>query len=280
MQVPDGPFLTWAPCPTPCARRPLMQPTASAPGAALAHVRCADDGLDDRHCRYLHRLLTRHTLLYTGDGPPGHRPGGGTGAAPALQRRRTPRGPATGRQRARQPLAQAARLGEQWGYDEINLNCGCPSDRVQRGAFGASLMKSPLGGRLREGHGGRGAGARDGQAPHWYRQGGKLRFLRDFIGTVQDAGCRCSSCMRAMPGCKASLPRENRDIPPPRYEVVHRLKQDFPHLTIAINGGICTDEVVQEQLQHVDGVMVGREAPQPWWLARWDSLATAHPNAS
>ena len=171
-------------------------------------------------------------------------------------------------------LAQAARLGEQWGYDEINLNCGCPSDRVQRGAFGASLMKSPtlVADCVK-------AMVDVVEVPVTVKhrigldKDESYAFVRDFIGTVQDAGCKVFIVHARNAWLQGLSPKENRDIPPLRYEMAHRLKQDFPHLTIAINGGICTDEVVQEQLQHVDGVMVGREAyHNPWWLARWDSL--------
>jgi tRNA-dihydrouridine synthase A len=145
---------------------------------------------------------------------------------------------------------------------------------VQRGAFGASLMKSPtlVADCVK-------AMVDVVEVPVTVKhrigldKDESYAFVRDFIGTVQDAGCKVFIVHARNAWLQGLSPKENRDIPPLRYEVVHRLKQDFPHLTIAINGGICTDEVVQEQLQHVDGVMVGREAyHNPWWLARWDSL--------
>jgi tRNA-dihydrouridine synthase len=104
-------------------------------------------------------------------------------------------------------------------------------------------------------------------------------FVRDFVGTVAGAAAaRCSSCTRAMPGCRACRPKENREIPPLRYELVHRLKRDFPQLTIAINGGITTSDEIAEQLQHVDGVMVGREAyHNPWLMADWDARFLGRP---
>jgi tRNA-dihydrouridine synthase A len=149
-----------------------MQPPASAPGASPWRMSVAPMmDWTDRHCRYLHRLLTRHTLLYTEMVNVGGILFGGTERHLRYNAEEHPVALQLG---GNEPgkLAQAARLGEQWGYDEINLNCGCPSDRVQRGAFGASLMKSAhVGGRLREGHGGRGGGTRDGQAPHRARQG-------------------------------------------------------------------------------------------------------------
>jgi tRNA-dihydrouridine synthase A len=175
-------------------------------------------------------------------------------------------------------LAHCARLGEQWGYDEINLNCGCPSERVQRGAFGACLMAEPalvadcvkamvdvvdvpvtVKHRIGIDH--------TEDTPESYP------FVRDFVGRWPMPGARCSSCMRAMPGSRACRPRKTATVPPLRYDLVHRLKTDFPHLTIAINGGITTSAQVAEQLQQVDGVMVGREAyHNPWWLASGTAL--------
>ena len=251
-----------------------MQPPASAPGASPWRMSVAPMmDWTDRHCRYLHRLLTRHTLLYTEMVNVGGILFGGTERHLRYNAEEHPVALQLG---GNEPgkLAQAARLGEQWGYDEINLNCGCPSDRVQRGAFGASLMKSPtlVADCVK-------AMVDVVEVPVTVKhrigldKDESYAFVRDFIGTVQDAGCKVFIVHARNAWLQGLSPKENRDIPPLRYEVVHRLKQDFPHLTIAINGGICTDEVVQEQLQQVDGVMVGREAyHNPWWLARWDSL--------
>ena len=251
-----------------------MQPPASAPGASPWRMSIAPMmDWTDRHCRYLHRLLTRHTLLYTEMVNVGGILFGGTERHLRYNAEEHPVALQLG---GNEPgkLAQAARLGEQWGYDEINLNCGCPSDRVQRGAFGASLMKSPtlVADCVK-------AMVDVVEVPVTVKhrigldKDESYAFVRDFIGTVQDAGCKVFIVHARNAWLQGLSPKENREIPPLRYEVAHRLKQDFPHLTIAINGGICTDEVVQEQLQHVDGVMVGREAyHNPWWLARWDSL--------
>ena len=251
-----------------------MQPPASAPGASPWRMSVAPMmDWTDRHCRYLHRLLTRHTLLYTEMVNVGGILFGGTERHLRYNAEEHPVALQLG---GNEPgkLAQAARLGEQWGYDEINLNCGCPSDRVQRGAFGASLMKSP---QLVADCVKAMVDVVEVPVTVKHRIGidkeESYAFVRDFIGTVQDAGCKVFIVHARNAWLQGLSPKENRDIPPLRYEVAHRLKQDFPHLTIAINGGICTDEVVQEQLQHVDGVMVGREAyHNPWWLARWDSL--------
>ena len=251
-----------------------MQPPASAPGASPWRMSVAPMmDWTDRHCRYLHRLLTRHTLLYTEMVNVGGILFGGTERHLRYNAEEHPVALQLG---GNEPgkLAQAARLGEQWGYDEINLNCGCPSDRVQRGAFGASLMKSPtlVADCVK-------AMVDVVEVPVTVKhrigldKDESYAFVRDFIGTVQDAGCKVFIVHARNAWLQGLSPKENREIPPLRYEVAHRLKQDFPHLTIAINGGICTDEVVQAQLQHVDGVMVGREAyHNPWWLARWDSL--------
>ncbi|MGL4807964.1 MAG: tRNA dihydrouridine(20/20a) synthase DusA [Giesbergeria sp.] len=251
-----------------------MQPPASAPGASPWRMSVAPMmDWTDRHCRYLHRLLTRHTLLYTEMVNVGGILFGGTERHLRYNAEEHPVALQLG---GNEPgkLAQAARLGEQWGYDEINLNCGCPSDRVQRGAFGASLMKSPtlVADCVK-------AMVDVVQVPVTVKHRIGLdkeesyAFVRDFIGTVQDAGCKVFIVHARNAWLQGLSPKENRDIPPLRYEVAHRLKQDFPHLTIAINGGIRTDEVVQAQLQHVDGVMVGREAyHNPWWMAHWDSL--------
>ncbi|WP_156400982.1 tRNA dihydrouridine(20/20a) synthase DusA [Acidovorax sp. Root568] len=227
----------------------------------------------DRHCRYFHRLLTRQTLLYTEMVNAGGILYGGTERHLRFNAEEHPVALQLG---GNEPdkLAQAARLGEEWGYDEINLNCGCPSDRVQRGAFGASLMKAP---QL----------VADGvkamkdvvsvPVTVKHRIGiDKVEdygFVRDFVGTVAEAGCTVFIVHARNAWLQGLSPKENRDIPPLRYEVVHRLKAEFPHFTIAINGGITADAVVQEQLQHLDGVMIGREAyHNPWWLARWDQL--------
>jgi tRNA-dihydrouridine synthase A len=227
----------------------------------------------DRHCRHLHRLLSRHTLLYTemvttgallhGD-VPRHLRFGEAEHPVALQ--------LGGSEPA--DLAQAARLGAQWGYDEINLNCGCPSERVQRGAFGACLMNEPhlvadCVKAMRD--------MVDIPVTVKHRigidQGEDYGFVRDFVGTVADAGCTVFIVHARNAWLKGLSPKENREIPPLRYDVAARLKADFPYLTIAINGGFQTDAAVQEQLAHVDGVMVGREAyHNPWWLARWDEL--------
>ena len=227
----------------------------------------------DRHCRYFHRLLTRQTLLYTEMVNAGAIIHGGTERHLRFNEEEHPVALQLG---GNEPdkLAQAARLGAQWGYDEINLNCGCPSDRVQRGAFGASLMKTPqlVADCVKAMN-----DVVDVPVTVKHRIGidkeEDYGFVRDFVGTVADAGCSVFIVHARNAWLQGLSPKENRDIPPLRYDMVHRLKADFSHLTIAINGCIHTDTVVHEQLTHVDGVMIGREAyTNPWWLTQWDTL--------
>jgi tRNA-dihydrouridine synthase A len=226
----------------------------------------------DRHCRYFHRLLSKRALLYTEmittdtllhGHAPRHLDFNALEHPVALQ--------IGGSEPA--DLARAARLGEQWGYDEINLNCGCPSERVQRGAFGACLMAEPA--TVADGV----KAMRDAVSVPVtvkHRIGidrvESYDFVRDFVGQVSQAGCQTFIVHARNAWLQGLSPKENREVPPLRYDLVHRLKRDFPHLVIAINGGITTDEQVHEQLAHVDGVMVGRQAyHHPWWLASWDA---------
>jgi tRNA-dihydrouridine synthase A len=176
-------------------------------------------------------------------------------------------------------LAHSAKLGAQWGYDEINLNCGCPSERVQRGAFGACLMAEP---KLVADCVKAMVDAVEVPVTVKHRIGidkvESYGFVRDFVGTVAEAGCRVFMVHARNAWLKGLSPKENREVPPLRYELVQRLKGEFPDLVIGINGGITTDETVHEQLQALDGVMVGREAyHHPWWLARWDELFYGEP---
>jgi tRNA-dihydrouridine synthase A len=166
-------------------------------------------------------------------------------------------------------LASCATLGERYGYDEINLNIGCPSERVQRGAFGACLMAEPAlvaqcVSRIKD----------SVQVPVTVKHRIGINaiedysFVRDFVGTVAQAGCSTFIAHARNAVLKGLSPKENREIPPLKYGYVHRLKQDFPALHIVINGGITTVEEAQKQLTHVDGVMIGRAAyNNPWMLA-------------
>jgi tRNA-dihydrouridine synthase A len=226
----------------------------------------------DRHCRYFHRLLTRHARLYTEMVT--------TGALMHGSVQRHLRFNAEEHSVALQlggsepaDLAQAAKLGQQWGYDEINLNCGCPSDRVQRGAFGACLMNVPqtvaYGVKaMRD--------VVDVPVTVKHRIGidriESYGFVRDFVGAVSDAGCEVFIVHARNAWLDGLSPKENREIPPLRYELAYQLKKDFPQLTFAVNGGIKTNDAIAQHLQHLDGVMVGREAYyNPWLLTTWDA---------
>ena len=225
----------------------------------------------DRHCRYFHRLLTRHALLYTEMVTTGallH------GDVPRHLRFREEEHPVALQLGGSEPadLARCATLGEQWGYDEINLNCGCPSERVQRGSFGACLMAEP---KLVADCVKAMVDAVSVPVTVKHRIGidktESYDFVRDFVGTVSEAGCSTFIVHARNAWLKGLSPKENREVPPLRYELVHRLKKDFPQLTLVINGGITTSAQVSEQLRSLDGVMVGREAyHNPWWLASWD----------
>jgi tRNA-dihydrouridine synthase A len=232
----------------------------------------------DRHCRFFHRLLTRRALLYTEMVTTGALIHGDVARHLDFNAEEHPVALQLGGSEPEE-LAQCARLGERWGYDEINLNCGCPSERVQRGSFGACLMAEPALvadcvkamvdavaipvtvkhriGIDREEHYG---------------------FMRDFVGAVSEAGCRVFLVHARNAWLKGLSPKENREIPPLRYDLVHQLKRDFPHLTIAVNGGFATPAQLDEQLRELDGVMVGRAAyHDPWWLAQWDSRYYGEP---
>lgn len=216
----------------------------------------------DRHCRYFLRLMTRHTLLYTEMVTTGailH----GKGDYLAYSEEEHPVALQLGGSDP-DALAQCARLAEQRGYDEINLNVGCPSDRVQNGRFGACLMAEaelvadcvkamrdqvtiPVTVKTRIGI--------DDQDSY--------AFLCDFIETVsQRAQCDTFIIHARKAWLSGLSPKENREIPPLDYPRVYQLKRDFPHLTLAINGGVKTLEEAQTHLAHLDGVMVGREAYQ------------------
>jgi tRNA-dihydrouridine synthase A len=230
----------------------------------------------DRHCRYFHRLLSRRALLYTEMVTTGALLHGDVARHLDFNAQEHPVALQLGGSEAAD-LARCAQLGERWGYDEINLNCGCPSERVQRGAFGACLMAEPqlvadgvkamldvVGVPVTVKH--RIGINKTENSPESYG------FVRDFVGAVSQAGCQTFIVHARNAWLKGLSPKENRDIPPLRYEIVHRLKKDFPGLNFSINGGLTTTEQVHRQLQCVAGVMIGREAyHNPFWLAQWDA---------
>ncbi len=225
----------------------------------------------DRHCRYFLRQLSRHTLLYTEMVTTGaiiH----GKGDYLAYSEEEHPVALQLG---GSDPaaLAHCAKLAEQRGYDEVNLNVGCPSDRVQNGRFGACLMGEaqlvadcvkamrdvvsiPVTVKTRIGI--------DDQDSY--------EFLCDFVQTVsQQGGCDMFIIHARKAWLSGLSPKENREVPPLDYPRVWQLKRDFPHLTMSINGGVKTLEEAKQHLEHMDGVMVGREAYQnPGLLASVD----------
>jgi tRNA-dihydrouridine synthase A len=225
----------------------------------------------DRYCRYFLRLITRHTLLYTEMVTTGALLYGERARFLDFDPSEHPLALQLGGSDP-QDLARCARLGETWGYDEINLNLGCPSDRVQSGSFGACLMLTPT--LVADGI----KAMRDAvgiEVTVKHRIGvdeqDSYQALCDFVGTLSDAGCATFIVHARKAWLQGLSPKENREIPPLSYETVYRLKQDFPALTIVINGGITSLSQAEEQLSQVDGVMIGREAyHNPWILAEAD----------
>lgn len=227
----------------------------------------------DRHFRYFMRLITRHTLLYTEmvttaaivHGDRAHLLGFSPEEKPlALQ---------VGGDNP-QELALAARIAEDMGYDEINLNVGCPSSRVQEGNFGACLMLQPE--RVAEGIAAMMA-ATTLPVTVKHRIGvdqcDRYEDLTRFVEIVAATGCQRFSIHARKAWLQGLSPKENRDIPPLRYDVVYQLKRDFPHLFIEINGGITTLEQAHTHLEKVDAVMIGRAAyDHPYLFAAADSL--------
>ncbi len=225
----------------------------------------------NRDFRYFLRLISKHSLLYTE-----------MVTAPALVRggalhlldHAPEEHPVALQLGGSDPaeLAAAARLGADAGYDEINLNCGCPSDRVQSGAFGAILMQSPelvadcvaaMGAvvdvdvtvKCRIGV--------DEQEPQ--------DILPAFLDKIRAAGCRRVTIHARKAWLSGLSPKENREIPPLKYDMVYKLKKEFPSLEIIINGAVTDIAQCQAHLQHVDGVMIGREAyHNPYLLAEVD----------
>jgi tRNA-dihydrouridine synthase A len=226
----------------------------------------------DRHCRVFHRQITRHTWLYTEMVTTGALVYGDVERHLRFDEQEHPVALQLGGSDPAD-LAKSARLGAQWGYDEINLNCGCPSERVQKGAFGACLMSEPqlvadCVKAMRD--------VVDIDVTVKHRIGidrnEDYGFVRDFVGTIADAGCKTFIVHARNAILKGLSPKENREIPPLKYEVAYQLKREFPELEIIINGGIKTDDEIAAHLEHVDGVMLGREAyHNPYTMAHYDA---------
>ena len=220
----------------------------------------------DRHCRYFHRLLTRRARLYTEMVTTGALIHGPRARLLAFDPAEHAVGLQLGGSEPRD-LAQCARMGEEAGYDEINLNIGCPSTRVQKGAFGACLMREPdlVGDCVAAMR----AAVRipvtvkcrigvDDQDP--------VQALFAFVDRLASAGCDTFIVHARKALLKGLSPKDNRDVPPLNYDLVYRLKRERTHLTIVINGGVRDLSEAARHLGHVDGAMMGRAAYQSPWL--------------
>ena len=225
----------------------------------------------DRHCRVFHRQLTRRARLYTEMVTTGALLHGDVPRHLAFDPQEHPLALQLGGSEPAD-LARCAKLGEEWGYDEINLNCGCPSERVQRGAFGACLMAEPqlVADCVK-------AMLDTVSVPVTVKhrigidKAESYDFVRDFVGTLARAGCEVFIVHARNAWLKGISPKENRELPPLRHETVHRLKRDFPGLIFVLNGGLTSNAQIEAQLARVDGVMLGREAyHHPWWMSDWD----------
>ena len=222
----------------------------------------------DRHCRYFLRQVSSTARLYTEMITTGALIHGDVPRHLDFSKEEHPVALQLGGSEP-DDLAHCAKLGEKWGYDEINLNIGCPSERVQRGAFGACLMAEPqlVADCVK-------AIKDQVKVPVTVKHRIGLdkvddySFVRDFVGTVSQAGCQTFIAHARNAVLKGLSPKENREIPPLKYDYVYRLKKDFPQLQIVINGGIVSREEIDKQLVQVDGVMLGRAAyHNPWILA-------------
>lgn len=227
----------------------------------------------DRHYRYFMRLITRKTVLYTEMVTTGAILRGDCDRHLFFNKEEQPLALQLGGSDPQQ-LLQCSKIAEDYGYNEVNLNVGCPSDRVQSGRFGACLMKEPelvaecvasmkravaipvtVKSRI-------GVDELD-----------SYQALYNFVKTVSQAGCELFILHARKAWLQGLSPKENREIPELKYEVVHQIKRDFPELKIVINGGINSLEQAEAQLGKVDGVMIGREAYQnPWIFSQVDSL--------
>lgn len=259
----------------PGGKRAVTRDFQTTPGLSESRLLSIAPMLDwtDRHFRYFLRLITRHTLLYTEMVT--------TGALLHGDRARFLRFDPAEHPVALQlggsdpaEMAHCARLGADWGYDEININVGCPSDRVQNGRFGACLMAEP--GLVADCV----AAMKDAvtipvtvKTRIGIDDRDRYGALVDFVGTQAAAGCDALIVHARKAWLKGLSPKENRDVPPLRYEVVQQLKSDFPDLSISLNGGIKTLAEATDFLTTLDGVMIGREAyHNPWMLAQADRV--------
>jgi tRNA-dihydrouridine synthase A len=234
------------------------------------HRLCVAPMMDwtDRHCRYFLRQVSSRARLYTEMITTGALIHGDVERHLAFSRQEHPVALQLGGSEPSE-LARCSKLGEAYGYDEINLNIGCPSERVQKGAFGACLMAEPhLVSSCVQ------AIRSEVKIPVTVKhrigidQVEEFGFVRDFVGTVSEAGCRTFIVHARNAVLKGLSPKENREIPPLKYDYVYRLKAEFPALEFVINGGITSWAEITSHLAYVDGAMLGRAAyHNPWLLA-------------
>ncbi|MCK5924274.1 MAG: tRNA dihydrouridine(20/20a) synthase DusA [Methylococcales bacterium] len=225
----------------------------------------------DRHCRYFYRLLSKKALLYTEMVTTGALIHANQHRFLAFNPEENPLALQLGGSTP-QDLALCARMAQDYGYDEVNLNIGCPSDRVQNGQFGACLMAKPT---------------LVAECIHAMTQAVSIpvtvksrigidlqdsyQELSEFIEIIADAGCQTFIVHARKAWLKGLSPKQNRDIPPLRYDVVYQLKQDYPHLNFILNGGITDLDQIKNHLLQTDGVMLGREVyNRPFLLAEID----------
>jgi tRNA-dihydrouridine synthase A len=227
----------------------------------------------DRHCRYFLRLLSPSALLYTEMITAAAIVRGNAARLLEFHPAEHPVALQLGGSNPDE-LARAARAGAELGYDEINLNCGCPSDRVQSGRFGACLMAEPS--LVGECVGAMRAAVqipvtvkcRIGIDPMPHTSTDSYEFLVRFVDAVARTGCDVFVVHARQAVLNGLSPKENREIPPLQYDVVRQLRTDFPGLRFIVNGGVRTLEDVVEHLQQFDGVMIGREAyANPYFLS-------------
>lgn len=231
----------------------------------------------DRHCRYFHRLLAPSARLYTEMISTGALLHGDAARHLDFDASEHPVALQLGGSDPAE-LAECARMGARWSYDEINLNCGCPSERVQKGSFGACLMADPdlvadCVKAMQD--------AVDIPVTVKHRLGldyeESYGFVRDFVGILHASGCRVFIVHARNAVLKGLSPKDNRNIPPLRYSVVRQLKHDFPDATIVLNGGLADVDVCAHWLQQLDGVMLGRAAwHHPDILGKLNRLIDPH----
>jgi tRNA-dihydrouridine synthase A len=222
----------------------------------------------DRHCRFFHRLLSPHAVLYTEMITTGALLHGDKNRFLAFSKEEHPIALQLGGSEPKD-LAECARIAEEYGYDEINLNCGCPSDRVQKGSFGACLMAEPkLVADCVAAMKAASAIPVTVKCRIGIDDSAEYDFLNDFVSAVSHAGCSHFIVHARKAWLKGLSPKENREIPPLRYDIAARIKQEYPSLTIDLNGGITSLDQIDLQMGNFDGFMIGREAyHNPWFMA-------------